>query len=1107
MDAVPFALPLFQPPSGMGLWIEDRQAGWSFETGEVVRFFVSNPESANDAGFVNWKPVEGVDGLPPGAWPQTDAPVMLALVDARAQGPERWAAGDGKLSPGQCRIVCVQESGLSGESFLQAVLLFDHLGVDGRWIPNLLGCAGGDSVLARWRNLIRMQEECGSWEAIAGALARFEDLILYRISVDGIIRFITPNVKRYGFVLEEIIGTPLMRFVHPEDLPVVAQSFADLDKLPRSVIRFRVLGPKGEVFHVCTASSFAAGADGQMELVGIMREETGQITASLQLERARRIGSVMHQVSGVLFGAASPEDLCSSVCRILVEEEGIPMAIVLDVENPGAAMGVWHERSCRDCRGFLSREFLEFLACYDISRPVVIAVSRHDGEFRRFLSQPELAEIRKILAIPMVYSGHRFFGKLYLFARSADAFDGQAVELAQQVAMLLTHGVLAILDRVEAARIRERLAESEEKHRHVLSSIRDVIYAFDAESRLQYISENVREIFRVTPDRILGMKFLDLANVFPFLEKNFLEGFMESFQAAVRERKPEISYRITWGEGEDRHFLEIHEQIHYHADGTLAGSTGVIRDVTEHVRVQAELERSEQKYRLLFDMSQDAVFVEDLDGRILECNEAALRMHGYSREEMMRLSVRDLISENMLDRCDGLMERLREQGGFWMEAEARRKDGTVFPTEVAARVLDLNGEKLMVSVRDVSERRRREKERLEAEKRLRQSQKMESVSLLVSRLAHDFNNLLVGILGNASLGLMETAREHPAYIPLTEIEKAAEEAAMISRQLLMYAGGWKPKLQRVALSEVLERAAREMQVAIPDSIRVMYRIESGLPAVDADPEHCAILVSHLVANGIEAVGREDGLVMVSLFFCPEIPENPLTEMIPEGVSRRGPWVCLEVADSGPGVAPQNLERIFDPFFTTKEGASGLGLTTVAGIVRHHGAVLQVACMGDHGTAFRVFFHVERDTGDVSQSFIAPIRPEPAAGGLVLLVDDDFWVRTVGSRVLAAVGRDCRVVSGGREALALAAADPWRLRLVVLDLHLPDVSGVETYARLRELRPDLPILVSSGWIGHIEPFWKPEEEAFTGVLVKPYTAQTFLQAIEELEMACSKPKEK
>lgn len=1087
-------LHLFWPVSGTGLWITSLSQDLYVQPQESIRFFVPENEAETlQTGLVTWKAIEIHDNLHIGQWPTTPSRVIMAVLDVRVQQLEDWIPQLSDQYRDQCRIVCVDETFLSYASFLRCVLLFDYLGLSNKWVPVF----DKNSVDNPWHVLFNKLQNYKELEGVIDSLAAFEDLIVYRISMDGVICSITPNVARYGFVTEEIIGVPLMRFVHPEDLPHVAQFFTDIQLLQRPIVRFRVLNPNGKIFHVSTSSRFVQTSAGAMFLVGVMREETEKQLVSRQMQFAHRIQSVMYQVSGALFGAVSLEELCSSVCRILVEAESVAMALVQNDAEITSVMGLWHERLGKECRSFLSRDFLEFLGHRACVQTETILVNQHENEFKLFLIQTELSNIQSVLVVPLWYPGQRFSGKLYLFAQNADAFDTHTVELTKQVAMLLTHGVLSILDWQETEHIREHLALLEERRRYVLSNIRDIIYFFDSEGRLQFLSENVRDAFGVDPEALVGKKFIDLIHFFPHLDPQVFHTLQANFDSAVKAKKTELLFSFTWGEGENRRFMEINERIFYQENGSLQGSTGVIRDVTQRVLVQEALERSEEKYRLLFEVSQDGLFIEDIDGRILECNESALRMYGFTRNEMMQLHTVDLVSEPTANLLPELVLRLRETGVFFVEAEGRRKDGSIFPTEVVARLLHLHGkEHIIISVRDISERKQQEKERLETERRLRQKQKIESVSLLVSRLAHEFNNLLVGILGNASLGLMETTQEHPAFLLFQEIEKAAKDAAMISRQLLVYAGGWKPRLQAVNLAEILERAARDLQPAIPEQVRVIYRIEPDVFPVDADPEHCLILVSHLIANGIDAVKKNAGMVTVSLFTCETLPENFAIEIAPDHVERHNRWVCIEVVDNGCGIAPQNLEMIFDPFFTTKESAPGLGLTAVAGIVRHHNAVLQVAKLVNQGTIFRVFFVMTSEKNLDSDEMLS----QESKTQCILLIDDDFWVRTVGKRMLNMAQRNCVTVSDGKQALSYAINNLQNIQLVVLDLHLPDMSGKEVFARLRALRPNLPILVSSGWTDQIEPFWDPKEAFCTGTLPKPYTTSTFLQAIKTLETA-------
>ncbi|MBU1068713.1 response regulator, partial [Myxococcota bacterium] len=446
-----------------------------------------------------------------------------------------------------------------------------------------------------------------------------------------------------------------------------------------------------------------------------------------------------------------------------------------------------------------------------------------------------------------------------------------------------------------------------------------------------------------------------------------------------------------------------------------------------------------------------------------------------------------------------IVEQQMATGGFFIEAEGRRRDGTIFPTEASARMFEFEQRPLLVvSVRDMTDRRRREQDRLIMEKRLRQGQRVESLSMLASKLAHDFNNLLVGILGNASLGLMDVAPDDPIRVNLEEIERAAEEAAGLSRQLLAYAGGWKPRLVPVDLSEVISGQAELFQATLPERIRMIYRIEASLRPVMADPEQCVALVSHLCSNSLDAIGERSGMITVSLYGCEGLSENPQFVLMPETVCDQGPFVCLEIADSGKGMDATVLEKIFDPYFSTKANAAGMGLVAVIGIVRSHNAVLQVSSLPGQGTVFRIFFPY--CVPEKPPAHIEPLAEPRHPGGAahrVLIIDDDLWVRNVVSRTLTQAGYDCMKASDGPKGLEAARALLSELSLVVLDLHLPGLSGQEVFLQLRRMRPDLPVLISSGWSDTLDPFWEADVTPPADYLPKPYRPQQLLEYVSRI----------
>lgn len=1123
MDFHPGTLPLFSPLAGSGLWL---LPPGSVPPGSVppgsgakegaARFFVPADRSrVRDPGVVEeWEERFPV-GIPVSAaaeafWAGRLEPgqaLVLAVPGPSCGDWETWLPPAADGVSGGCRILALDPTGLDGDALLGACRRFDRVRLGHRWVSNPRGPLGvpataagpAGELLALWEHLHAVDAERRWWEQAVGLVEEAGAAIHFRLSAEGVIEYISPQIREYGFPnVDEVVGSPYVRFVHPDDFVKLADNFSSLRERVGRVVSFRVRNPAGEIFQVRSMSRWIEAEGQAPKLVGLMRDVSREERAEGMLERAGRLASVLHQTSGVLFGAASMEDLACQVCRIIVEEEPFLLAAVMDADRPGTVMGAWHRKSGQECREVLPPELVGFLGNLPVTGTVAHPHLGSDPAFERFRSHLLSSQLSGLVLIPLFRPGRAFSGLLCVFVERPNAIEPEAERLLEQLGRFLTHGILAIQDRQDMDRALGALAFSEERHRHILENVQDIIFSFDADGVLTFVGGNVRELFGLEPDRLVGLRFVEMAGFFPDLDPGFFERYERLFRDAIAALRPAIEWEVGITVGGEPRVLEVHERIHYDDVGNLVGSTGVMRDISERRRALQELERNEAKYRALFELSADGVFLETLDGDILDCNEAAARMHGFTHEELVRLSARNLVSEKVAMSFGTVINEQLLQGGFFVEAEGKRKDGTLFPTEVSTRLFQFEDRPfVMVSVRDVTERRRREQEREVVEKRLRQSQRVESLQLLASKLAHDFNNLLVGILGNASLGLMDVSADDPVRVNLEEIERAAEEAAQLSRQLLIYAGGWKPHLIPVRLDEVIQKQAEILQATVPERVRMIYRIEPGLRPVMADPDQCAAMVSHVCSNSLDAIGERGGMITISLYGCEELPGNPQFQLVPEGTCDRGPYCCLEIADSGKGIVSELLERIFDPYFSTKAHAAGMGLVAVAGIVRSHNAALHATSLPSQGTVFRIFFPYCQAGPSVAAPEPAAPRHSPGANPRILIIDDDLWVRNVAGRTLSHAGFECLLAADGLKGVEAARALLPELALVLLDLQLPGLPGNEVFRHLRQLDPELPILISSGWAETLEPFWSEALLPPSGYLPKPYAPSQLLEFVSRV----------
>jgi signal transduction histidine kinase len=378
----------------------------------------------------------------------------------------------------------------------------------------------------------------------------------------------------------------------------------------------------------------------------------------------------------------------------------------------------------------------------------------------------------------------------------------------------------------------------------------------------------------------------------------------------------------------------------------------------------------------------------------------------------------------------------------------------------AARIPGRSGRLAAIQLRvgDVSRLRRIEQERRALEAELRRAEKLGSLGLLAGGVAHDFNNLLTAILGNTALALRSL---EPGMAPrhhLEEIQLAARQAADLTEQLLAYAGRAPRNEERVNLSRLVQEMSRLLELSMGRDGRIGLDLDPTVPLVEGDPGQLGQVVMNLVANAAEAVAGRPGLVRVATRRAPPPPGS--------GVDPGAAGVLLEVADDGVGMDGATRSRIFDPFFTTRSEGRGLGLAVVHGLVSAHAGAIDVESEPGSGTCVRVWLPAARVAAsdrEPRRERAGPARAGRWVGaGSVLVADDQPTLRRMLRSVLASLGFDVVVAAGGAEALARFRELRGQLRLVILDLTMPDLNGDEVLREIREVDPELPVILSTGF---------------------------------------------
>ncbi len=381
----------------------------------------------------------------------------------------------------------------------------------------------------------------------------------------------------------------------------------------------------------------------------------------------------------------------------------------------------------------------------------------------------------------------------------------------------------------------------------------------------------------------------------------------------------------------------------------------------------------------------------------------------------------------------------------------------------------------------------------EVEAAARQSQKLESIGLLASGIAHDFNNLLTGILGNASLALHAMPQGSPAARMVGEVVKASRRAAALTGQLLAYAGKGQSHAEPVDLAKLVHEISGLLRASLPKKVSVKLELRDALPPVKADPSQLQQVIMNLVINGAESIGPRSGTVRLRTEEV-RLTEADVGARFPGFDIGPGAYVRLEVSDNGSGMDPETLARIFDPFFTTKFMGRGLGLAATLGIVRGHRGAIAVHSEPGEGSVFSLILPATTTAADRTEP---PAEVEGRRGTEVILVaDDEEVVRRTARAALEGYGYRVLEAADGVEALECFRQRSDDIALALLDMTMPAMSGDEAARHCLRIRPDLPIIASSGY-GEVEAKRRFSDIAIGGFLQKPYSAEQLVDLVSRL----------
>ena len=669
----------------------------------------------------------------------------------------------------------------------------------------------------------------------------------------------------------------------------------------------------------------------------------------------------------------------------------------------------------------------------------------------------------------------------YVFLEPAGRMEGWEEFYYLGLNVCVGVALIWMADAMHRSRNEARRSEAESRAAHeqlsdLLSRIGDAYFTFDPQWRCLYANQRASAMTGKEPADMIGKTFRALMpGVFTASRATLLQRALEQgdFLALDGLAEPEgIWFELNAYPGPE--------------------SVSVfLRDVTDRKLAAVAIAQSEEHFRRIFDDSPVGMIIVGMDGRFSRVNTTMCQMLEYSEAELLEKSITDVTPPEDLEKS-GFYSKKQQMlvtgriDHLQLENRYITKSGKVLWTNLNASILREGGERRYVLgiIENITERR-------QVEEQLRESQKLESLGVLAGGIAHDFNNLLTGILGNASLGLDLAPANSPLRPLLERLVQASERAADLTRQLLAYAGKGRFVLTAISLSATVQEISSLMRASFPGHVRLDLELAADIPAIEADPAQMQQIIMNLLLNAAESIPPDrEGVVKVRTFEM-IATEPDLRGTLSSARPLPGRYAVLEVADNGAGIDAATQGRIFEPFFTTKFTGRGLGLSAVLGIVgSYHGAV-SVESQPGTGTRFRVLLPTSEK---LVQGPAARLARDLRGSDTVLLVDDEPLVLTIARTALERSGYSVLSASSGLEAVEILSQRTREVGVVVLDVTMPGMNGEEAFKRLKAVRADVPVILSTGH-SEAEIAGRFAGAGLAGILHKPYTAAQLAEKIK------------
>jgi PAS domain S-box-containing protein len=520
--------------------------------------------------------------------------------------------------------------------------------------------------------------------------------------------------------------------------------------------------------------------------------------------------------------------------------------------------------------------------------------------------------------------------------------------------------------------------------------------------------------------------------------------------------------------------------------GLLGAFSNQIGVALENATLFEQLRNSEERYMDLFEHSPDMYHIVNKKGIIISCNQTESDRLGYRKDELVGHSLLTmyppLYHDKALKLLTGVFEEDLKVSG--LEEQIVTKAGEVIDVSVSASIIYDESQKpalIRVAARDITEKKK-------LESKIMHAQRIDSIGNLAGGIAHDFNNILTSILGSTAIMKRKMRKSNAWYHFADIIETAAKRGAGLTRQLLTFARKSTPQFRPVLVNDIIEETLRLFERSIDKSISINKVLSNDIAIIKGDDGQIQQAILNLLINARDAMPNGGGIKISSQVVVPDVRSVTVF-----GEARSGEFASIVISDSGTGMSQAVQQRIFEPFFTTKEKGTGLGLSVVYGVVNSHGGFIAVQSDPGRGSQFSMFFPLLADR----EKFQRTLKNQRLRRGdeRILVVDDEEHVSELIGRMLEQLGYKLEVVGSGREALEMVAKKT-RFDAVILDMNMPTMSGKETFVKLKEVKPDLKIVVSTGYSNEMFET-TPMFSLVDGFLQKPYQMEELSNVLREV----------